>query len=429
MKTRTLGYFEELGHRYDRAHTLNFTTFAELDAALTEGDVRAALDRLILRHPSLAMSVDGTQATQIPLSVHDGGPEAWRDVAADELRDGHWSAERAPARAHLVSHAGGGSTLAITLWHAISDGKSGIFAMRDLLTLLEDESQVLPPRAPSRLEDHLGPGFRRGTLKKFSRRQREAASVGAFQTWKDAAAGPPASRRQRIAALEIDTELVRDLRRRAATEGCTLHSVLTAAMARSILILGDLPNDAPLLSFHPVDMRAYLARQGRADVGDSIGYHISFVDLALRLPGGADPWDDVVAVHTLLHGAIDGGVPEFTATAGAWATRALQRTLGVSLSRRLLEGPLAGAAFALSNLGRLESLGVRRDAFRRLGLRDVHFVGAPSLTANVCGSAVGFGDAIRMNVATSSPSLSDDAGERLTRQLRASLERLRVERP
>lgn len=419
MRTRPLGFFEELGHRYDQGYTLNFVTAARVTRSLTEAEVVAGLARLQQRHPSLAVDIAGHAPATIPLLTREAGPDAWTDVMTDELRDGHWGPQRAPARCTLLQHPGGGSTLLLTLWHAVSDGKSGILAMRDLLATLAAPTRTIEPCAPTRLEDYLPADFRTGAAKRYLARQDELGRVGRFQKWGKGNVAAPKDRRLTVAPVRLSAEQTRALDALAKRHGVTLHGVLSAAIARAICEHASLPPDAPLLAFHPVDMRAYLARRNEATVPESVGYFISFVDSALRMTAERDLWADAKRYNEAVHGALEAGVPRFTAAGGATLTRLVQRLLGVSLSRRVFEGPFGHAAFALSNLGALERMGVAPGSEHDLGLDALHFAGAGSMTCNICCSAVGLGGALLLNVGTVHPGLPDDAAARLA----ASIER------
>lgn len=421
MRTRALGFFEDLGSRYDRGYTLNFVTAAQVARSLTEGEVVAALARLQQRHPSLAVDVAGRKPITIPLLTKTADVEGWSSVMTEELRDGHWSEHTAPARCTLLQHPKGGSTLLFTLWHAVSDGKSGIFAMRDLLATLASPEQPIEPCAPTRLEDYLPADFRAGAAKRYLARQDELGRVGRFQKWGKGNVAPPRERRLTVAPMRLSPEHTRALDAQAKRHGVTLHGVLSAAIARAICEQAPLAPDAPLLAFHPVDMRAYLARRNQARIPESVGYFISFVDTALRMTAERDLWADARRYHEAVHGALEDGVPRFTAAGGATLTRLLQRMLGVSLSRRVFEGPFGHAAFALSNLGALERMGVAPGNEHRLGLEAMHFAGAGSMTCNICCSAVGLGGGLLLNVGTVHPGLPDDAASRLAESIEADL--------
>jgi hypothetical protein len=421
MRTRPLGFFEELGFRYDRGYTLNFVTAARVARALTQDEVLAGLTRLQQRHPSLALDIAGRAPATIPLTVRRGEQDAWSDVMTDELRDGHWTEQSAPARCTLLQHPGGGSTLLLTLWHAVSDGKSGIYAMRDLLSTLAAPAEAITPCPPTHLEDYLPEDFRAGAAGRYLGRQNELGRIGRFVKWGKGNAAPPAERRLSVAPVRLSAEQTHSLHVLAKRHSVTLHGVLAAAIARAICEQAPLEPDAPMLSFHPVDMRTYLARRNEAHIPDSVGYFISFVDAALRLTPERDLWVDAKRFHEAVHGAMEAGVPRFTAAGGATLTRLVQRSLGVGLSRRVFEGPFGAAAFALSNLGPLERMGVAPGEEHPLGLEALHFAGAGSMTCNICCSAVGLGGALLLNVGTVHPGLPADAAARLAQSIEADL--------
>lgn len=416
MKTRPLGFYEDLGWRYDRAATLNFTTFATVRASIEADALERALRALQQRHPSLGLRIDGQGAAAVPVHWTEAERDVWVDLTAQELTDGLWSRDCAPMRCHAARHPDGATTLALTLWHPVSDGKSGIIAMRDLLGALAWPNAPVEPREPVRLESLQAPGFKKGAAGRYLARQRQHAKLGKPAVWRGQGTDGPAS--YAVAKVDLRPELVQDLSRHAKHHGVTLHGALSAALARSILAHAGAAPDAPHISFHPVDMRRHL---GDISHRDAFGYNISFIDAALRLSPERDFWTDAQHFHEAVHGAIDNGVHLFAATAGSILTRRIQRLMGVRLSRRLFEGPFGSNAFAISNLGALEQLGVHIDD-HPLGLESMHFVGAASMTTQICASAVGLGGSVRCNIGTSSRGLPPDAAATLAAAMQADLE-------
>ena len=203
------------------------------------------------------------------------------------------------------------------------------------------------------------------------------------------------------------------------------HSVTPAAASR--VHASRSPANPADLSLVPLGaecvtaLRAYLARRNEASIPESVGYFISFVDSALRMTAERDLWADAKRYNEAVHGALEAGVPRFTAAGGATLTRLVQRLLGVSLSRRVFEGPFGHAAFALSNLGPLERMGVAHGSDHALGLEALHFAGAGSMTCNICCSAVGLGGGLLLNVGTVHPGLPSDAAARLAASIEADL--------
>ena len=324
MRTRPLGFFEELGFRYDRGYTLNFVTAARVARALTQDEVLAGLTRLQQRHPSLALAITGRAPATLPLTVRRGEQDAGSDVMTDELRDVHWTEQSAPARCTLLQHPGGGSTLLLTLWHAVSDGKSGIYAMRDLLSTLAAPAEAITPCPPTHLEDYLPEDFRAGAAGRYLGRQNELGRIGRFVKWGKGNAAPPAERRLSVAPVRLSAERTHSLHVLAKRHSVTLHGVLAAAIARAICEQAPLEPDAPMLSFHPVAMRPYLARRNEAHIPDSVGYFISFVDADLRLTPERDLRVDAKRFHEAVQGAMEAGVPRFHAAGGATLTHLVQ---------------------------------------------------------------------------------------------------------
>ena len=144
---RNMGTQEKMDWIFDKATCVNFVTYALVHGEISEIDLCRALECLKKRHPMLNVSIvrGGWWSARLEYNQTSGIP--LRIIASDDENDlipiiEAECMERFPekgplARCVLFRHSPSRSTLMLTLDHAIADGMSGVFAMRDLMLALE----------------------------------------------------------------------------------------------------------------------------------------------------------------------------------------------------------------------------------------------------------------------------------------------------
>src|SRR5262245_40805027 len=141
---------------FDRASTLNFTAVARVRGHLTPERLTGAVRALEAKHPLLRARIDREgelryvpgEAAPIPLQVEHASASDWSRFAAQTLEHKIWPDEGPRAELTWLDHGEGRSTLLLCLHHLVSDGSSGIIAMRDLLGFVADPAAV-PEVVPS----------------------------------------------------------------------------------------------------------------------------------------------------------------------------------------------------------------------------------------------------------------------------------------
>jgi hypothetical protein len=133
----------------------NFTVTAHLRGQLYADDLQAAFGRLKAVHPLLAVRIgmdyqhkpwfypsraEGFSVRQVPRLNDD----TWIHEVGEELRHG-FPDERGPLARCVLVQGEGRSELIVTAHHAVADGLSGVFLLRDLLRLLADPQREVTP--------------------------------------------------------------------------------------------------------------------------------------------------------------------------------------------------------------------------------------------------------------------------------------------
>ena len=429
---RLLAPVERMVDVFDRGSTLNFTIIARVRGALSAHRLEDALRRLEVRHPLLRARLERDpkgaafvmgEAKPIPLTEEDGPLEAWREIAEATLAHRVWADEGPRAELTWLRHSDDSSTLILLQHHLVSDGSSGMFAMRDLIRLAADPTLVLEPipaPAPSSFYPK-GHGSWRWKLRMFAMLLK--STRGAKPQRLRVAGQARAARRTRLARLHIPREESLRLMERGRRDGATVHGVVCAALARAIAAqLGPTPAFERIL--HPVDLRRY-ARQrypGLATPGEAVGYYVSSVDtdhrVDLACPLGALAQEITLAVRT----GKEREQPFVSAPlAGPMLTKRNEQQLGDLVKfRDFAENKVLLTTFSLTNLGPLEKLGIEPDC-GSLEIEDLFFVAAGSVVSTLGGAVTMFQGSLTITVGWVEPIVSEQMGERVVALLEHEL--------
>jgi len=205
---------------------------AQIEGATTLGRWRAALDLLQRRHPFFSVSIkkNGKSApyfcretASIPLRVVQGKDvvRRWESEIERELSI-PFNAEQAPLVRVTLLHDADRWVFILVAHHAIADGLSIAYAIRDLLQVLSGNPIDLLPIIPPH-EEILG-------LTKDQERPAEPNQES------NTAPGRPKSYlgkdlRARVKGLQLAPQLTRKLRERTRTEKTIIHGALCAALS------------------------------------------------------------------------------------------------------------------------------------------------------------------------------------------------------
>jgi hypothetical protein len=258
---RPLGIVERFLSLLDQTQPTHFSVAAEIEGPTTLTSWRSALDAVQRRHPFFSVCIDDDDdshlyfrritGAQIPLRViHAGNAEfPWEREIERELST-RFDPRQGPLIRVVLLYQPDKSLLILTTYHAIGDGMSTAFAIRDMLRALSGER--LEPLSPlPSMEDLLGmkqtTPVRPISKTPFSTRPERVAA-----TILEARDASP-----HVKKLRLSTELSSTLLDRSRQEKTTIHGALCAALVlagRQVFSTWD----NPVRIHSPVDLRRLL---------------------------------------------------------------------------------------------------------------------------------------------------------------------------
>jgi hypothetical protein len=255
---RPLGAYERIFHRIREGYPMHFSLVAELAGAFEPEQLRQALVAVQHRHPLLSVHIEDHPGTRlgyyraavvppIPLTILETDL-GWEQVAANELTMVFDPTTAPLLQVVLLRRGPAAATLLLTFDHAIADGKSAVFVLQDILTVLNGQSLAVLPVPPSR-ETLLA---------------RQPAPVDSPA----AVAAPPApdwlmapgtlrpfdGARPEVTSLTFSEELTSQLMQRCRAEQTTVHAALVAAASLVLASAGQ--QHVRVMS--PIDIRELL---------------------------------------------------------------------------------------------------------------------------------------------------------------------------
>lgn len=431
MTSRSFTPAELMTDRFDRAFTLNFTIIASVHGPLSQTRIMRALRCLERRHPLLRARVDRRagaflvlgEAQEIPLrtldlhDVDDVDTEA-RVLAesADAMLRCVW--EDAGPRAELMwlRHVDERSTLLLTLHHVVSDGTSGILAMRDLLSfiaLAPDLTSIAPLDSPGQVAffppDHAAMAKR--ALDEVASGAKQLQGAPALRL-SDVQRAAPSDRRLILRRARFTADASQRMVSRAREAGATVHGVLSAGLALAVAQERDKPHLQRIT--HPVDLRRYLPTlhpAGKA-IGNAVGYYVSSVDTEHTLDGSEALGELARQISEAVRKKKEEGQPLLTAP--VFGPMLVERTAGLDIDtfRAIAEQNVFDTTFGMTNLGVLEPPGVRAE-LGDLALDDLYFVASSSVLDQLGGSAVSFDGRISLQLSCIDPLIAPQVFERI----------------
>lgn len=409
-RIRPLSPIERTVWRLNAGSSLNFTTIARVRGDLSMEAIRRGVRFIQARHPHLRKGIDGTDWSRPWFVSCDAEivPECHADADWVGIVEGELTRpfdEAGPLARVIWLPTNSGGRLLLTLHHAISDGKSGVFAMRDLLagsTGLAESMGLEQLPEPPRVDDVLAPLARglRGWLglARFVARE----SVDDFRIGKPCEPRydetPRCSERMTmVVPREFAPDFVSRLAARARSERTSVHGILLAAM--SFAIAEDRADDESIVYVgSPIDLRPSL----EPPVGEDVGYYVSFLPFRRRIERSDDIWQVARELKQSL-------------VAGRAARREHVAARAMQVVEKMIRGDsLTPTEFVhawedtvqstsgLTNLGRLDV----PTSFGDLELEAMHFaVGASALSAQVA-TATSTGGRLNWNLEFTSPTFT-----------------------
>jgi hypothetical protein len=286
----------------EQKSTKHFCLVAELADDLDPGALDAGLLAMQRRHPLLNVHVRDHPQTRlgyyrpasvppIPRTVVDAETgHAWRDLVAEELTR-PFDPSRAPMIRVVLLRSGPSNPAAIVLTvdHAIVDGLSAAYMLRDLFSSLNGHELTALPVPPPQ-EALIG------ALREGQPAAAPAEPVPAQPHWLATpstirpfdGAVPP------LSAASFDEDLTRRLVTRAHAERTTVHSALVSAMSQVII---ESRRNEFVRTLTPIGIRAHLG------VGDDVCLYLSAARTAFLRRELTDLWDMARTVGDQLAGA------------------------------------------------------------------------------------------------------------------------------
>ena len=274
---RPLGAFEELYCLFDQDFPINGALAAQIIGYTTLQQWRDALDAMQQRHPLLSAFIDTTfnrvphfrrvVGQSIPLRVITSPGAQWQQEIAEEV-NAPFSPDQAPLFRAVLLHQEAHCTFILSSHHAVCDGSSRIFLLRDILLALSGHALEPLPLAPSR--EAL-----------FGAQQRTSAEPGLPSF---AAQRPPMPH---VEGIKLTPEQTTALLRRARAEGVTVHAAISAALTIAGRTVDESWRNDPLRIMSPVEIRDILGLKDQCmvslaggEISIAPGVSMTFWDLA-----------------------------------------------------------------------------------------------------------------------------------------------------
>jgi NRPS condensation-like uncharacterized protein len=349
---RPLGAFERMFHLSEQKSTKHFCVVAELADDLDPAALDAGLLAVQRRHPLLNVHIEDHPQTRlgfyrpakvppIPVTVVDAETgNTWRDLVAEELTR-PFDPSLAPMIRVVLLRSGSTAPAAIVLTvdHAIVDGLSATYMLRDLFSALNGHELAALPVPPSQ-ENLIG------TLRDAQPAVALAVNSLPAPAQPDWLATPSTIRPfdgavPHFSVVGFDEDVTRRLVTRARAERTTVHSALVSAMSQVIIESG---RNEFVRMLTPINIRT------RLGVGDDICLYISAARTAFIRQELTDLWDMARTVGDQLAAARS--VPTLLA-----ASAAIEQFIPIDATTEDAEAfTIAGLSFEAfaSNLGVLD---------------------------------------------------------------------------
>jgi hypothetical protein len=274
---RPLGAFEELFCLFDQHFPTNGALAAQITGRTTVQQWRDALDAVQQRHPLLSACIDTTFnrvphfrrviGQRIPLHVVTSPIARWQREIAEEVNE-PFTPDQAPLFRAVLLHQETHCTFILSSHHAVCDGSSRIYLLRDILLALSGCALEALPLAPSR--EIL-----------FGAQQRTSTEHGS-----------PSLTAQRpllpqVEGIKLTPEETTTLQHRAREEGVTIHAAISAALTIAGRAIDESWRSNPVRIMSPAEIRDMLGLEdqcmvsfGGGEISIPPGGSMTFWDLA-----------------------------------------------------------------------------------------------------------------------------------------------------
>lgn len=273
---RLLGASEQLLWRLSRGRPVNAVLCASISGPASVERLRGALDFVQRRHALLGVRIrtdeegrpwfDPDGVPPIPLRVlARPDEESWVREAEDELRRPFEPGQGPLLRVTLLQGTGT-CELLLTFDHAIGDGLSGAWLVRDLLRELSQPGTGHTLPAPTACEERLPAGVRRRVGPPALPHSTGPARTGLPSVpGRAGATGSGEESAQRLLTWNLSEEDCARLVAASRREGTSVHGALCAAYLLSMAAELSPRAETVLTAMSPVNVRGHLMPPGGED--------------------------------------------------------------------------------------------------------------------------------------------------------------------
>ncbi|MBU7018021.1 MAG: hypothetical protein HXS44_10965 [Theionarchaea archaeon] len=420
---RKLGSSEYIAWLSDRVGSLNFVTVAHISGDVNEQILRDGLDLLPQYHPLLKTQIDiqegkpvfvSDHVPDIPLRVEiRHSDEHWHNETEKEM-NAQFSSSTGPLVRVVLLKGTPRSDLLVTFHHAIGDAASGLYFVLHLLKIVEQLSrnqnpviEPFPEHPP--VEDLLPESAQhlRGLAKTGALIGKQVMSIVVQHPQKLPKDGDLFAKDRTAHFIhhlfsEEETEL---LIKKCHSESTTVHGAISAAVLRAVahqLFNAHDSESATVGCMSAVDLRSFL----NPSIGEEIGFYVSMVITAHRIPSDISFWDLARNVRKAVHHSIESG-DHFVFI--SLLDKLLKTTSPEDFMKRALT--LYPAALLMTNVGRLDM----PEQYGPLNLEGLHFTLANIAASEHFNTAIAtFRNRLVINFSYTEPTMSPDRAHSLT---------------
>ncbi len=369
---RPLGATEDMYWRFDSVSPLNFGSIVRLEGVLDVNALRFALRALQQRHPLLRVYIEtddqgvpwfreGSQDIHLQVLDQASGEE-WA-LLETELNTAFDTKSGPLIRCMLIKHNHQESTLITTYHHAICDGKSAIFLLRDIQQSLAQtdvgEAASLVPLVPvgyygdriPTMEHYAENDGLRTAWKTVQASAKFMGRVGLPMGLRNKQEGPLSGQRLIVEPRFLEPGLMKGIAKKAKLEKVSVQCVLNAALSLAVA------EDSPARFFHATSCTQVLdiREQLVPSVGEDCGCFVSGATSLHRLHGHPDFWQLTRDIHERMLETLATPLPFFHPAMHESFAK-FGRMMGESSMVKFSEliGKLHPEGLSVSNLGQVK---------------------------------------------------------------------------
>lgn len=296
---RQLGTSERTIWLYDRVRPVHFTQAANILGTVRLERLEQALAQVQQRHPLLNVKIALnrtaipwfiTETKIIPIrAVKRQSLQQWQQEVARELATPFdWN--QAPLIRVVLIQSDEVSDLIVTCHHAIADGMSVVFLLRDILQALESPDRSLPVLSPQPPYEQLVPQF----AQKLPALSFEP-SLATIETQPTL----PANSHPRLHAWSLSTAETREIVHACKQARTSVHAAICAAfllaIAKQRSVQIDLAESNLLKCLSPINVRRFLPV-----IEEDFGHYLTYALTTDQLTPNLSVWELARSIKTQL---------------------------------------------------------------------------------------------------------------------------------